>query len=122
MATLINYNGLKVVSPQPTGDGGAAINDNFKKLSTMLSAQDPTASDDSSKGYGIGSRWITNQTRVEWICTDATAGAAVWRTLSGRSQNASTPPANPVPGQIYFNTADTHFYGWNGSAWRQLDN
>jgi len=27
-----------------------------------------------------------------------------------------------VPGQIYFSSQDSHFYGWNGSAWKQLDN
>lgn len=31
-------------------------------------------------------------------------------------------PASPVAGQIYFDTNDSHFYGWNGSTWKQLDN
>lgn len=31
-----------------------------------------------------------------------------------------TTPANPVPGQIYFD--GTHFYGYDGSNWKQLDN
>jgi hypothetical protein len=35
---------------------------------------------------------------------------------------AQTQPASPVPGQIYFSSADSHFYGYNGSAWVQLDN
>jgi len=30
-------------------------------------------------------------------------------------------PENPSPGQIYF-SSNTHFYGWNGTTWKQLDN
>ena len=30
-------------------------------------------------------------------------------------------PQNPTEGQIYFNSTDSHFYGWNGKEWRQLD-
>jgi hypothetical protein len=31
-------------------------------------------------------------------------------------------PSSPTAGQIYFDSGDSHFYGWNGSAWKQLDN
>ena len=30
-------------------------------------------------------------------------------------------PQNPYPGQIYLNTTDKHFYGWNGESWLKLD-
>jgi hypothetical protein len=33
-----------------------------------------------------------------------------------------TPPASPVEGMIYYDAVAHHFYGWNGSAWKQLDN
>ena len=32
----------------------------------------------------------------------------------------SYPPAQPKPGQIYYD--GTHFYGYTGGAWKQLDN
>jgi len=35
---------------------------------------------------------------------------------------SSSAPSSPVAGQIYFSQDDSHFYGWNGSAWVQLDN
>jgi hypothetical protein len=31
-------------------------------------------------------------------------------------------PATPAEGTIYFNSTDKHFYGYNGTAWVQLDN
>jgi Phage tail fibre repeat len=39
---------------------------------------------------------------------------------NARIQNLATPPANPVPGQIYYNTTDKVFYGWNGTTWINL--
>jgi hypothetical protein len=36
--------------------------------------------------------------------------------------NPQGAPTSPSPGTIYFSSADSHFYGWNGSAWKQLDN
>lgn len=37
-------------------------------------------------------------------------------------QNLATAPSNPVAGQIYYNSADKTFYGWNGSTWLDLGN
>jgi len=31
-------------------------------------------------------------------------------------------PVSPVAGQAFLNTSDGHFYAWNGTAWKQLDN
>jgi len=31
-------------------------------------------------------------------------------------------PSSTEAGQIYFNSADSHFYGYNGTTWKQLDN
>jgi hypothetical protein len=31
-------------------------------------------------------------------------------------------PATPASGSLYFSSGDSHFYGWNGIAWKQLDN
>lgn len=36
--------------------------------------------------------------------------------------NHDTAPATPASGALYFNTTDSHFYGWNGEQWKQLDN
>jgi hypothetical protein len=36
------------------------------------------------------------------------------------SKSSNSPIASDE-GQIYFNTTDKHFYGWNGNEWKQLD-
>ncbi|MCE9567667.1 MAG: hypothetical protein K8U57_37175 [Planctomycetes bacterium] len=40
----------------------------------------PTTSNDSTQDYGIGSRWLDTTNKLEYICVDATATAAVWIT------------------------------------------
>jgi phage-related tail fiber protein len=37
--------------------------------------------------------------------------------LNARIQNLATAPVNPVEGQIYYNTAQKAFMGWNGTSW-----
>jgi hypothetical protein len=36
--------------------------------------------------------------------------------------NLAVEPSSPTVGQIYFNSTDSHFYGYNGKEWIQLDN
>lgn len=39
----------------------------------------PTATDDSSKGFEVGSVWNMVDHNVDYVCTDPTVGAAVWQ-------------------------------------------
>lgn len=39
---------------------------------------------------------------------------------NARIQNLGTPPENPVPGQVYFNSGDSNFYGYDGIGWINL--
>jgi len=43
------------------------------------------ADDDSTAGFGIGSRWYNSATAVEWICMDATPGDAEWAAVASGS-------------------------------------
>lgn len=43
---------------------------------------DPTASDDSTIGYGYGSKWINTASAVAWILVDPSPGAAIWQRIS----------------------------------------
>ena len=36
--------------------------------------------------------------------------------------NHATAPSSPNSGSLYFNTTNSHFYGWDGVQWKQLDN
>lgn len=89
MATLTAYKGLQVVSPDPTGDGGLAIQNDFKALvdwgpkSSWAQTSDPGANDDQGDDYYPGSLWLrTNTTPPKlFVCQSAATGAAVWREL-----------------------------------------
>lgn len=87
MATLTAYKGLQVVSPDPTGDGGLAIQNDFKALvdwspkSSWAQSADPSASNDLTQDYYPGSLWLrTNTTPPKlFVCQSSATGAAVWR-------------------------------------------
>lgn len=45
----------------------------------LSATTDPSASDDSSAGYKVGSTWINTATaNARWNCVDDSVGAAVW--------------------------------------------
>jgi hypothetical protein len=49
----------------------------------------PGASDDSTKGFVIGSMWVDTSTAPDtlYVCTSAAAGAATWITTAGVSDH-----------------------------------
>jgi hypothetical protein len=68
MFSLANYNGLELVTPEPSIESGRAINDNFKALSTHVDTLDPDSANDETQGYSVGSRWYNSTTTNEWLC------------------------------------------------------
>lgn len=36
---------------------------------------------------------------------------------NARIQNLAAAPSSPVPGQVYFNSGNKNFYGWDGTQW-----
>lgn len=57
-----------------TGNGSTLSAIKYNHVATTA----PTASDDSSAGYAVGSRWIDTTNDLEYVCVDASVGAAVW--------------------------------------------
>ena len=43
---------------------------------------DPTATDDADNYWSVGSKWLNTSTGHAFVCTDATAGAAVWSQIT----------------------------------------
>lgn len=43
---------------------------------------DPSAANDASQGYSIGSTWINTVDETEFTCMDATNGAAIWQKIT----------------------------------------
>ena len=49
----------------------------------VVAATAPTTGDDSADGYVVGQNWIDTSAGTPYVCTDNTAGAAVWLALTG---------------------------------------
>ncbi|MDB5343208.1 MAG: hypothetical protein JWP89_1585 [Schlesneria sp.] len=89
MASLVDYRGLQVVSPDPTGDGGLAIQNNLKNLvnwspkGVWAQTTNPTASNDNTDEYYPGSFWLrTNTTPSQlFVCKSSATAAAEWLPL-----------------------------------------
>ncbi|MDB5343896.1 MAG: hypothetical protein JWP89_2273 [Schlesneria sp.] len=86
MATLVDYRGLQVVSPNPTGAGGLAIQNDLKSLvewgpkSVWSQSASPGSSDDSGSEFYPGSLWLRTDTTPPqlFVCRSSAVGAAVW--------------------------------------------
>ena len=50
----------------------------------------PTANDDNTVGYSIGSRWIDVTNDAVYTAVDVSTGAAIWRNLSASSSGVTT--------------------------------
>ena len=50
----------------------------YAALNNFSATTDPTASDDSTEGYGQNSKWYNTVDEEAYLCVDASVGAAVW--------------------------------------------
>lgn len=56
----------------------------------LTATADPGVNDDSAAGYEAGSKWLNTNTDEWFICSVATAGAAVWEPLSLSADDLGT--------------------------------
>ena len=69
----------------PLIDGGSTSELKYNLTATT----DPGVGDDSADGYTIGSRWVNVTLDKEFVCLDASVGAAVWKQTSNRCCSGS---------------------------------
>ena len=62
-------------------------------LHEMAKTTAPAVTDDSGDGYGVGSRWLDTTNDREYVCLDATVGAAVWHQTTVTSVWTTYTPA-----------------------------
>ena len=57
----------------------------------------PGVDDDSTDGYGVGSRWLDTTGEKEYVCTSASIGAAVWVETTGGGGGGAFTDLSDVP-------------------------
>ena len=67
---------LSTTHTHVSSDVGLGNVPNLKQ--TLSAVGEPSASDDSTSGYAVGSRWVIPAENRQFFCFDASAGAAVW--------------------------------------------
>ena len=91
----------------------------------------PAVTDDSSKEFEIGSRWLNAATHELWTCLNAAVGAAVWKRGTGQAHHelqelgdddhllyglvysqADSPGTPPRDEALWFNTEDNTLNVW----------
>lgn len=70
----------------------------------------------------VGSRrlFIMTSWVVQLLNNAQTAADA--RAILGIPVVSDTAPENPAEGLIWYDSINKHWKGWNGTAWKQLDN
>ena len=78
--------------------------------SNLAAAVAPTVDEDSADGYAVGSIWIDTTAYKQYICLDATVGAAIWIETTQTGGGGGAPDASDVT-YSPTTTAD-----WDGGA------
>ena len=56
----------------------AAVRQLYNAQTVTVTGSVPSVNNSSNLGFDIGSRWVNTLTGEDYVCTDATPGAAVW--------------------------------------------
>jgi len=63
----------------------------FADRSSNNSTSDPSATDDNTGGWDVGSRWINTSNSKVWFAVDVSTGAAVWKDVTLTAASGSHP-------------------------------
>ncbi len=101
-----------------------ATTNKFTPYGTRLdnaTGSNPTVNDDSADGYTVGSTWVNTTSKVSFVLTDSSVGAAIWKeivdsnstqALSGKSFASITITGGTITGITDLAVAD----GGTGSS------
>lgn len=108
-----------------------ANDDKYEKLETIKMELQMKPSTQVSCKLKVSKDGKISNIRVEKYTQDTTDILYVKGDLEDKRSNANScngqipltaeHPQNPNSGQIYFNSSDKHFYGWDGASWLKLD-
>jgi hypothetical protein len=72
---------------------------NLAFVNNFSATTNPAVTDDADDGYSVGSIWVNVTLDIAYICTDATAGAAVWAPINegGSAPGQVQAPAATTP-------------------------
>ncbi len=85
-------------------------------LNNLTATTAPGVGDDSADGYSAGSLWFNTATAIEYVCTNASVGAATWTAVKSVNDKLNNLTATTAPttgddsadgysaGSIWFNT------------------
>lgn len=99
----------------PTEDTAVweVLNNPTVPLNNLAATVAPVFGDDTADGYSVGSVWVDVTADNVYMCTDATAGAAVWLKL-----NNATVPLNNLGAAVDPTVSDDILDGYStGSLW-----
>lgn len=83
----------------------------------ISATSDPTATDDSDSGYGVGSYWVNVTADRAYICVDSTVSSAVWQRIDNTAGFTSFTVAGDTGTPQTITDGDTlTFEGTNGIA------
>jgi hypothetical protein len=83
----------------------------------LSATADPSASDDNTQDYSVGSRWLNTSASRAWTCLSAATGAAIW-VLDGVVPGVGAVPSNML---TYFGGGTGAMLG-DGNLVRQIGN
>jgi hypothetical protein len=75
-----------------------------------VAAVDPTASDDNTEGYSVGSLWYNSVSEALFIATDVSTGAAVWDEITSGAGGSPHATINSYAGNRTLDGDDAGAY------------
>lgn len=98
---------------EPELSVGVKSSDNFKRANYLTATIDPTASNDGTQGYTVGSVWFNVTNGNSFICKDSSTGAAVWRLVTA-NDGTWTPSVSATNDAVVSVTAA--YYQYSGGS------